>query len=111
MAGRQISSAPTRARPLCYQGEPTILAETFEGKRLNAPNAAIVHQKGRHSLTVLLRQSLYYKHVASSSCRRACTTSTPNEAATSSHEIKDPNALLPPTSHPYVADTARPYPR
>lgn len=26
-----------------YEGEPTILAETFDGKRLNAPNDAVVH--------------------------------------------------------------------
>jgi gluconolactonase len=43
--GRQISCEHQTARVVRYeyQGEPTILAETFEGKPLNAPNDAVVH--------------------------------------------------------------------
>ncbi len=46
--GRQISCEHQTARVVRYeyQGEPTVLASTFEGKRLNAPNDAIVHPKG-----------------------------------------------------------------
>ena len=29
-----------------YRGEPTVLASTFEGKRLNAPNDVVVHPEG-----------------------------------------------------------------
>ncbi len=38
--GRQISCEHQTARVVRYeyQGEPTVLASTFEGKRLNAPN-------------------------------------------------------------------------
>jgi gluconolactonase len=43
--GRQISCEHQTARVVRYeyQGAPTILAETFEGKPLNAPNDAVVH--------------------------------------------------------------------
>ena len=43
--GRQISCEHQTARVVRYeyQGEPTILAATFEGKRLNAPNDVVVH--------------------------------------------------------------------
>ena len=43
--GRQISCEHQTARVVRYEweGEPTILAETFEGKQLNAPNDAVVH--------------------------------------------------------------------
>jgi gluconolactonase len=43
--GRQISCEHQTARVVRYeyQGEPTVLAETFEGKRFNAPNDVIVH--------------------------------------------------------------------
>jgi gluconolactonase len=43
--GRQLSCEHSTARVVRYeyQGDPTILAETFEGKRLNAPNDVIVH--------------------------------------------------------------------
>jgi gluconolactonase len=43
--GRQISCEhqPARVVRYEYQGEPTILAESFDGKRLNAPNDVIVH--------------------------------------------------------------------
>jgi gluconolactonase len=43
--GRQISCEHQTARVVRYehQGEPTVLAETFEGKRLNAPNDVVVH--------------------------------------------------------------------
>ena len=46
--GRQISCEhnPARVVRYEYQGEPTILAATFEGKRLNAPNDAVVHPNG-----------------------------------------------------------------
>src|SRR5688572_4398635 len=46
--GRQISCEHQTARVVRYeyQGEPTVLASTFEGKRLNAPNDAIVHPNG-----------------------------------------------------------------
>ena len=46
--GRQISCEhqTTRVVRYEYQGEPTILAETFEGKRLNAPNDVVVHPNG-----------------------------------------------------------------
>jgi gluconolactonase len=43
--GRQISCEHQTARVVRYEyeGEPTILAETFDGKQLNAPNDAVVH--------------------------------------------------------------------
>jgi gluconolactonase len=43
--GRQISCEHQTARVVRYEyeGEPTILAETFDGKPLNAPNDAVVH--------------------------------------------------------------------
>ncbi|MCM3881389.1 MAG: SMP-30/gluconolactonase/LRE family protein [Vicinamibacterales bacterium] len=43
--GRQISCEHETARVVRYgyQGDPTILAETYDGKRLNAPNDVIVH--------------------------------------------------------------------
>jgi gluconolactonase len=43
--GRQISCEHATARVVRYEreGEPTVLAETFEGKPLNAPNDAVVH--------------------------------------------------------------------
>ena len=43
--GRQISCEHQTARVVRYeyQGEPTVLAETFEGKPLNAPNDVVVH--------------------------------------------------------------------
>jgi gluconolactonase len=43
--GRQISCEHSTARVVRYnwQGEPEVLAESFEGKRLNAPNDAVVH--------------------------------------------------------------------
>jgi gluconolactonase len=43
--GRQISCEHQTARVVRYeyQGEPTVLASTFNGKRLNAPNDVIVH--------------------------------------------------------------------
>jgi gluconolactonase len=43
--GRQISCEHSTARVVRYnwQGEPEVLAEAFEGKRLNAPNDAVVH--------------------------------------------------------------------
>ena len=46
--GRQISCEHQTARVVRYeyQGEPTVLAATFEGKRLNAPNDVIVHPNG-----------------------------------------------------------------
>ena len=46
--GRQISCEHQTARVVRYeyQGEPTVLASTFEGKRLNAPNDVIVHPNG-----------------------------------------------------------------
>ena len=46
--GRQISCEHQTARVVRYeyQGEPTVLASTFDGKRLNAPNDAIVHPNG-----------------------------------------------------------------
>jgi gluconolactonase len=46
--GRQISCEHQTARVVRYeyQGEPTILAERFDGKRLNAPNDVIVHPNG-----------------------------------------------------------------
>ncbi len=46
--GRQISCEHSPARVVRYnwQGEPEVLAEAFEGKRLNAPNDAVVHPEG-----------------------------------------------------------------
>ena len=46
--GRQISCEHQTARVVRYEyrGEPTVLAATFEGKRLNAPNDVIVHPEG-----------------------------------------------------------------
>ena len=43
--GRQISCEHQTARVVRYEyeGEPTVLAETFEGKPLNAPNDVVVH--------------------------------------------------------------------
>jgi gluconolactonase len=43
--GRQISCEHQTARVVRYEyeGDPTILAETFDGKPLNAPNDAVVH--------------------------------------------------------------------
>jgi gluconolactonase len=43
--GRQISCEHATARVVRYEweGEPTVLAERFEGKQLNAPNDAVVH--------------------------------------------------------------------
>ncbi|HDZ71519.1 MAG TPA: SMP-30/gluconolactonase/LRE family protein [Aurantimonas coralicida] len=43
--GRQISCEHSTARVVRYgrEGSPTVLAETFEGKPLNAPNDAVVH--------------------------------------------------------------------
>ena len=43
--GRQISCEHKTARVVRYeyQGDPTILAEKYDGKRLNAPNDVIVH--------------------------------------------------------------------
>jgi gluconolactonase len=43
--GRQISCEHETARVVRYeyQGPPTVLASTFEGKRLNAPNDVVVH--------------------------------------------------------------------
>jgi gluconolactonase len=43
--GRQLSCEHETARVVRYEyeGEPTILAETFEGKPLNAPNDVVVH--------------------------------------------------------------------
>ncbi len=43
--GRQLSCEHETARVVRYeyQGEPTILATAFEGKRFNAPNDVIVH--------------------------------------------------------------------
>jgi gluconolactonase len=43
--GRQIACEHETARVVRYeyQGEPTVLASTFEGKRFNAPNDVIVH--------------------------------------------------------------------
>jgi gluconolactonase len=45
MRGREISCEHQTNRVVRYeyQGDPTVLAETFEGKRLNAPNDVIVH--------------------------------------------------------------------
>ena len=46
--GRQLSCEHQTARVVRYEyrGEPTVLAATFEGKRLNAPNDVIVHPEG-----------------------------------------------------------------
>jgi gluconolactonase len=43
--GRQISCEHQTARVVRYEyeGEPTVLAESFDGKPLNAPNDAVVH--------------------------------------------------------------------
>ncbi len=43
--GRQISCEHSTARVVRYgwQGDATVLAETFDGKPLNAPNDAVVH--------------------------------------------------------------------
>lgn len=43
--GRQISCehAPARLVRYEWQGEPTVLAESYDGKPLNAPNDAVVH--------------------------------------------------------------------
>ena len=43
--GRQLSCEHQTARVVRheYQGDPTVLAATFEGKRLNAPNDVVVH--------------------------------------------------------------------
>jgi len=45
--GRQISCEHSTARVVRYEwsGAPAILAETFDGKPLNAPNDAVVHPK------------------------------------------------------------------
>ena len=46
--GRQISCEHSPARVVRYdcQGEPSVLAEAYEGKRLNAPNDVVVHPDG-----------------------------------------------------------------
>ena len=43
--GRQISCEHSTARVVRYEweGEPTVLADTYDGKLLNAPNDAVVH--------------------------------------------------------------------
>jgi len=43
--GREISCEHQTARVVRYeyQGEPTVLADKYEGKQLNAPNDAVVH--------------------------------------------------------------------
>ena len=43
--GRQLSCEHSTARVVRheYQGEPTVLAESYDGKRLNAPNDVVVH--------------------------------------------------------------------
>jgi gluconolactonase len=48
LQGRQLSCEHQTARVVRYEyrGEPTVLASTFEGKRLNAPNDVIVHPQG-----------------------------------------------------------------
>ena len=45
--GRQISCEHDTARVVRYeyQGEPTVLASTYNGKRLNAPNDVVVHKQ------------------------------------------------------------------
>jgi gluconolactonase len=46
--GRQLSCEHQTARVVRYeyQGEPTVLASTYDGKRLNAPNDVVVHPNG-----------------------------------------------------------------
>ena len=80
--GRQISCEHQTARVVRYeyQGEPTILAATFEGKRLNAPNDVVVHPNGGLILftdpgTAAIGTTRAPS--ASSSCRPASTASTP----------------------------------
>jgi len=45
--GRQLSCEHSTARVVRYgyQGEPTVLAERFDGKPLNAPNDVVVHRE------------------------------------------------------------------
>ena len=78
--GRQLSCEHVTARVVRYdyQGEPTVLASTYEGKRLNAPNDAIVHPNGGG---ILFTDPGYGSHFyskarsASSSCRQRSTIS------------------------------------
>jgi gluconolactonase len=113
--GRQISCEHETARVVRYeyQGEPTVLASTFEGKRLNAPNDAVVHRQdggiiftdpgyGSHwhyegtVRTLELPTSVY--HIDAQSGRLTKLTD----------DIFKPNGLCfsPDSSILYVADTA-----
>lgn len=113
--GRQISCEHQTARVVRYeyQGEPTILAEAFEGKRLNAPNDAVVHPNGGG---IIFTDPGYGSHWHYEGTVRALElpTSVYHIDAQSrrltklTDEIKKPNGLCfsPDYSILYVADTA-----
>jgi gluconolactonase len=113
--GRQISCEhhPARVVRYEYQGEPTILAETFEGKRLNAPNDVIVH---RQDGSILFTDPGYGSHGYYEGNLRELELPTSvyhidpqtGRLTKLTDEIKKPNGLCfsPDYRILYVADTA-----
>ncbi len=113
--GRQISCEHQTARVVRYeyQGEPTVLASTYDGKRLNAPNDVIVNPNGGG---ILFTDPGYGSHFYYEGTVRELELPTsvyhidPQTARLTklTDEIKKPNGLCfsPDYRYLYVADTA-----
>jgi gluconolactonase len=113
--GRQLSCehAPARVVRYEYKGDPTILAETFDGKRLNAPNDIVVHPQDGG---IFFTDPGYGSHGYYEGTVRELALPTSvyridpqtGRLAKLTDEIRKPNGLCfsPDYSTLYIADTA-----
>ena len=113
--GRQVSCEHQTARVVRYeyQGPPTVLASTYEGKRLNAPNDVIVHP---NTGGILFSDPGYGSHFYYEGTVRELELPTSvyhidaqsNRLTKLTDEIQKPNGLCfsPDYRTLYVADTA-----
>jgi gluconolactonase len=113
--GRQLSCEHQTARVVRYEyeGEPTILAETFDGKPLNAPNDVVVHPDDG---SIIFTDPGYGSHWYYEGNVRELELPTSvyhidarnGKLTKLTDEIMKPNGLCfsPDYRHLYVADTA-----
>ena len=114
--GRQISCEHQTARVVRYeyQGEPTVLASTYDGKRLNAPNDAIVHPNGGGILFTdpgygshfVLRGHRPRARAADERLPHRSADGAPDEADRRNPEAERALCFSPDHRYVYVADTA-----
>ncbi|MBL27521.1 MAG: gluconolactonase [Rhodospirillaceae bacterium] len=112
--GRQISCEHQTARVSRYErdGSYTVLADTFEGKRLNAPNDAIVHPNGNILFTDPGYGSHWYyegnERELELPTRTYCLDGKTGKLSILAEDAKKPNGLCfsPDYKKLYIADTA-----